>query len=78
MEKQENDLIEKFVVEFPYPTYEEIMEYLSDTIDLECEYGEFNHKQYTKIRQIKHLLLKWERKYIKWVDYKHCPQIIQY
>ena len=41
--KEEDDVIEKFVKETPYPNYEEMVEKLDDHIDLWSEYSEQNH-----------------------------------
>jgi len=39
----ENDIIKSFVTSTPYPSYQEMMDYLKNNIELECEYGEINH-----------------------------------
>ena len=39
----ENIRLEKFVLENPYPSYDEIIGKLGDHIEIECEYGKMNH-----------------------------------
>ena len=39
----EDDIIKSFVTSTPYPSYQEMMDYLKNNIELGCEYGEMNH-----------------------------------